>query len=98
VSTTIGSSIWACPQPGDPPLVHLGSFRGSGGFIAELLNDQTSSRRHDYLDFYLGTIGVGDRADLTPVYRMIFRRLAAQGCDWTYAFPRLHVNRVRQRR
>jgi hypothetical protein len=71
--------------------VDLGSFRGSGGFIADRLNEQTASGRYDYLDFYMGTIWASDRADLTPVYRMIFRRLAAQGCDWTYRFPRLYA-------
>ena len=65
--------------------------RGSGDFIAERLNEETSSGRYGYLDFYMGTIGIAERADLTPVYGMIFRRLAAHGYDWTYTFPRLYV-------
>lgn len=75
----------------DGRIVDLGPFRGSGGFIADLLNAQTPSGRYDYLDFYMGTMGIGGRAGLAPVYRMIFRRLAAQGCDWTYRFPPLYV-------
>lgn len=48
-------------------------------------------RGYDYMDFYCGTQMVGSRADLTPVYRSIFRRLRAAGCDWRYVFPRLQL-------
>lgn len=47
--------------------------------------------RSDYLRFYMGTIWVGDRADLAPVYRLIFRRLKACGADWKYDFPKLRL-------
>src|SRR5205814_5615740 len=59
----------------DGRVLELGSFRASGGFLADTLNRQTSTERYDYLDFYLGTIWVAQRADLGPVYRLIFRRL-----------------------
>lgn len=39
--------------------------------------------------FYLGTIWISGRADLTPVYAMIFRRLKSAGADWVYHFPEL---------
>ena len=39
----------------------------------------------------MGTIWVADRADLTPVYQMIFRRLRNGGLDWVYHFPRIHA-------
>lgn len=69
----------------------IGSFRGSGGFIAQFLNVQYPlERSYDYLDFYMGSGWVlQDRADLTPLYEWIFRRLKANECDWRYAFPRL---------
>jgi hypothetical protein len=73
----------------DGRIVDIGSFRGAGGFIAECLNRQSPTPEYDYMDFYMGTIWIARRADLTPVYRMIFRRLAARGFDWRYAFPRL---------
>ncbi|MBI2203449.1 MAG: hypothetical protein HYU41_06320 [Candidatus Rokubacteria bacterium] len=73
----------------DGRLADIGSFRGAGAFIAELVNRELPDARYDYLDFYMGTICVSDRADLTPVYAMIFRRLAEHGYDWKYAFPRL---------
>ncbi|MBI2876263.1 MAG: hypothetical protein HYY20_05220 [Candidatus Tectomicrobia bacterium] len=73
----------------DGRVVDIGSFRGAGGFIADCINRQTGSREYDYIDFYLGTIWIAQRTDLTPVYRMIFRRLKARGYDWTYAFPKL---------
>jgi hypothetical protein len=43
------------------------------------------------MDFYMGTVGIGDRADLGPVYRWVFARLRDVGCDWRYAFPRLYL-------
>jgi hypothetical protein len=69
--------------------VDIGSFRGAGGFIADWLNRQIGAQEYDYIDFYMGTIWLAQRADLTPVYRMIFRRLKARGHDWIYHFPRL---------
>lgn len=44
---------------------------------------------YDYLDFYLGTSSIAHRADLGPVYRLIFTRLKALDLDWKYSFPRL---------
>jgi hypothetical protein len=76
---------------GDGRVVDLGSFRGSGEFLADILNRQIGERRYGYLDFYMGTIWVADRADLTPVYELIFRRLKNCGLDWIYHFPRLHA-------
>jgi hypothetical protein len=31
------------------------------------------------------------RADLTPIYAMIFRRVNAGGTDWVYHFPELGI-------
>jgi hypothetical protein len=75
----------------DGRCVHLGSFRGSGGFIADFLNDETGTRRYNYTDFYMGTLWVSGRADMIPVYEMIFRRLRAHGLDWVFHFPRLYA-------
>src|SRR6266705_2013715 len=66
----------------DRRLLDLGSFRASGAFLADLLNRETASNDYDYMDFYMGTIWVSRRADLGPVYRMIFRRLRTHGFDW----------------
>src|SRR4029453_12193252 len=65
-------------------VVDLGSFRGTGGFIADFINRELNAREYDYIDFYLGTIWVSERVDLTPVYDMIFRRLKTLGLDWNY--------------
>ena len=46
----------------------------------------------DPMRFETGTLWVAGRADLAPVYRMIFRRLRAVGADWEYGFPRLHLH------
>ena len=69
----------------------IGSFRGAAGFIADFLNTKLGTSQYDYMDFYMGTIWLSDRADLTIVFRMIFRRLKREGCDWHYSFPRLGV-------
>ena len=76
---------------GDGRAVDLGSFRYAGGVLADYLNARTGTSEYDYMSFYLGTVWLGGRADLTPVYRMIFRRLNACGFDWIYHFPRLYL-------
>ncbi len=75
----------------DGRIVHLGSWRGTGGFIADQLNRQRKAGEYcyDYLDFYMGTFTIAQRADLTPVYEMIFRRLKERLFDWRYRFPEL---------
>lgn len=85
----------------DGRVVNLGSFRGSGGTIADFFeqnageeeraNDWGSRGGYDYMRFYMGTAWVAGRADLTPVYRLIFRRIRSLGGDWRYSFPRLHL-------
>jgi hypothetical protein len=74
----------------DGRVADIGSFRGAGAFLDEhLTRDQDGWREGDYLRFYLGTIWISRRADLTPVYGMIFRRLKALSADWVYHFPEL---------
>jgi hypothetical protein len=75
----------------DGRVVDIGSFRGAGDFIAECLNREIGEPRYDYMDFYLGTVWSSQRADLTPVYAMIFRCLARYGFDWKYTFPRVYT-------
>jgi hypothetical protein len=83
----------------DGRIVDLGSFRGSAGVISdfyESLPAPEAADRHyaggcGYMDFYMGTCWLGKRADLTPVYQFIFRRLKALGADWSYAFPQVHL-------
>jgi hypothetical protein len=75
----------------DGRIVHLGSWRGAGGFIADQLNRRRKAGEYcyDYLDFYMGTFTIAQRADLTPVYEMIFRRLKERLFTWRYRFPEL---------
>ena len=74
----------------DGRVADIGSFRGAGAFLDEhLTGNRESWREGDYLRFYLGTIGISARADLAPVYTMIFRRIRALGGDWVYHFPEL---------
>jgi len=97
VRELVGRCLWDVFSNGnevaasDGRRLDLGSFRGSGGFLADVLNRQTGTRQYDYLSFYMGTIWVWERADLTPAYRMIFRRLRENALDWVYHFPRLHA-------
>ena len=76
----------------DGRIADIGSFRGAAAFIAEYLHGPNDDLWNmDYCEFYLGTSWIGGRADLTPVYRMIFRRLKELGADWHYHFPELDV-------
>ena len=76
---------------------HLGSFRGSGGFLADFFNTHYApDYRYGYIDFYMGAWGGSDRADLTPIYEWIFRRLYALDCDWRYHFSELLAVRFGQ--
>jgi hypothetical protein len=79
----------------DGRAVDIGSFRGAGAFLDEHL---TRGQDHwcdgDYLRFYLGTIWISRRADLTPMYAMIFRRLRSVGADWVYHFPQLYLAEI----
>jgi hypothetical protein len=80
----------------DGRLVDLGSWRYAGCFIAERLNrDIRGERRYDYLDFYMGASRYSGRADLSPAYRMIFRRMRSLALDWVYHFPQLGVITLR---
>jgi len=77
--------------------VNLGSFRGSGGTIADFFeqsageekgeNDWGARGGYDYMRFYMGTAWVAGRADITPVYRLIFRRIRSLGGDCGIPFP-----------
>jgi len=75
----------------DGRVADMGSFRYAGEFLAGICNRQLGVETYTYIDFYLGTGMVSQRADVSPVHRMIFRRLRRRGCDWVYTFPRLHV-------
>lgn len=95
VRELVGQCLWDVFSDGhqvtapDGRVLDLGSFRASGGFLAEILNRQTGAEHYDYLNFYMGTIWGAQRADLTPVYRMIFRRLQGRRLAWIYHFPRI---------
>jgi hypothetical protein len=75
----------------DGRLADIGSFRGASAFLDEYAN--RDSRRSwsggDCMRFYMGSIWISGRADLTPVYGMIFRRLRSLGADWVYHFSEL---------
>jgi hypothetical protein len=79
----------------DGRVADLGSWRGSAGFIAERLNEQTGSPRYDYMSFYMGSLGWGRTEEgnqsLVALYEMIFRRLRTEGFDWEYVFPRMYL-------
>lgn len=75
----------------DGVLAGLGSFRASAGFLADVLNAQVGRSSYGYMDFYMGTHMIGGRADLKPVYRMIFGRMKAAGLSWSYSCPRIYL-------
>ena len=85
------------PRP-EPPEFLMKMMRGDGpqdektaAFMAEMIKEMVGDGGYTYLDFYMGTSMGAGRADLVPVYTMIFRRLYARGMDWKYHFPRLYA-------
>lgn len=72
----------------DPP---PGAGPGVLEMMAQMRKEMLGDGGYTYLDFYMGNAMVSGRADLVPVYRMIFRRLYARGMDWVYHFPRLSL-------
>jgi len=86
------------PLPRPSPDAFLSEMLNKSGggaeqseFMKELLKEMVGDGGYTYLDFYMGTHMISGRADLEPVYAMIFRRLHARGCEWVHHFPRLQV-------
>jgi hypothetical protein len=76
----------------DGHIADIGSFRGASAFLDEYLSgDHDTWRAGDHMRFYMGSIWLHGRADLTPVYALIFRRLKALGADWVYSFPQMYL-------
>ena len=80
----------------DGAVVDLGSFRAAGAFIADFRGRRRSPERcadgaWDYLDFYMGTLGVRREDDLSPFYDLVFSRMRGAGLEWRYAHPRLFL-------
>lgn len=77
-------------------LVDLGSFRGSACFIADFLHRRNPTQEGladcgDYIEFYMGATMVRQRADLKPVYELIFKRMRQLRLSWRYVHPRLYA-------
>ena len=90
----------------DGELYDLGSFRGSGDFLADYLNDRLAEDGggngwgpFDYMDFYMGTLGLFGDGDLSergrPFYVHVFERLRAREGDWRYTPPALGLVRLK---
>lgn len=76
----------------DSEVYDLGSFRGTGSFIADFLNNKDPENNNFiYLDFYMGSIWLNRQANLLPFYEYIFQILKNEDCDWNYCFPRLYL-------
>jgi hypothetical protein len=98
VTELVGQCVWDVFSDNhaviaqDGRTVDIGSFRAASAFLDEYV---TGSTRDSYCGdenrFYMGSNWISQRADLSPVYRMIFRRLNSLGADWEYHFPRLHL-------
>ncbi len=61
----------------------------TAAFVEQMKMEMFGDGGYTYTDFYMGTGAISGRADLQPVYEMIFRRLHARGMDWEYHFPRI---------
>ncbi len=65
----------------------MDTWRGTGGSLADWVNQALNISRYDYIDFYMGAYYVAHRTDLTPVYELIFSRLRQIDWDWYYLDP-----------
>ena len=71
----------------------FGSWRGSGGFIADFLNSRFAPENtswFDYMDFYSGFRG-GHDGSLFPLYVYFFQKLKERKYVWRYSPPALHL-------
>ena len=76
----------------DGAVYHLGSWRGSGGFIADFINEHYPvNGKYGYLDFYMGLLHEEDRAKCSLIFSHIFEVLKQEGCDWRYSFPGMGI-------
>ena len=70
----------------------IGSFRGSGSTISEVINEHFAEEQsYDYLDFYMGSDWIAEGIEMQPLYEAIFALLRERNCDWYYSFPRIHL-------
>lgn len=72
-----------------PPVDNLDS--ATAALVDAMKKEMFGDGGYTYLDFYMGTAAVSSRADLRPVYEMIFCRLRSRGMDWEYHFPRIQL-------
>jgi hypothetical protein len=72
-----------------PPVDNLDP--ATAALVEQMRKEMIGDGGYTYLDFYMGTGAISSRADLRPVYEMIFRRLRSRGMDWEYHFPRLQL-------
>lgn len=98
VTELVGQCLWSVfsdnhdVMAADGRIVDIGSFRGASAFLDEYMTGPNHNwRGGDEYRFYMGTGSISQRADLMPVYCMIFRRLKELGADWEYHFPKLHL-------
>ncbi len=94
----VGDCVWSIFSENhdvvasDGSIYHLGSWRGSGHFIADFINDHYPvNNKYGYLDFYMGLLYDEDRIKCLPVFRHIFEILKQGDCDWHYSFPGVGV-------
>jgi hypothetical protein len=98
VTEIVGESLWDIFSDNhnvvaaDGRVVDIGSFRAASAFLDQYLAGSKIQWDAGHMSrFYMGSIWISGRADLTPVYRMIFRRLKLLGADWEYFSPLLHL-------
>jgi hypothetical protein len=88
----------------DGRIYDLGSWRGTGGFIADFLNAYLKREQRIeagagdpffYLDFYMGLMVRGEEeaweVPLLLLYGHFFEYLKARGCTWRYAPPAIYL-------
>src|SRR5215472_13669033 len=88
-----GSSAARCASGQKDPPIRSRGFLLRAVPAASQISGRRRRRPESLLSWrcYMGSFWVSDRADLTPVYEMIFRRLKDDLLDWRYRFPAPHL-------
>jgi hypothetical protein len=96
LARTLGEALWAVFSDNndviaaDGQVVSLGTWRGSSGEIADLLNEHVDGARFHYMDFYMCRRVRSDSviaARWLAAARLVFRRLLVRRATWRSESP-----------
>ncbi len=67
----------------------IGSWRGSGRFIASFIERKNKDLQFNYVAFYMGHLE--NKPEAKKSFEFIFNQLKNNGFDWQYEYPQLGI-------